>query len=59
MKKQEKAMLENTNDADELATAKQFLQNIDRRATPEVAARPNPPKPGSQFDKKHQATSIN
>ena len=37
MKEQEKAILENTNDADELATAKQFLQNIDRRATPEVA----------------------
>lgn len=37
MKRQEKAMLGNTNDADDLATAKQFLQNIDRRATPEVA----------------------
>jgi len=37
IKQQEKAMQGDRNDADELATAKKFLQNIDRRATPEVA----------------------
>ena len=37
MKLEEKAMLGNKNDADELAIAKQFLQNIDRKGTPEVA----------------------
>merc|ERR1719253_735458 len=37
IKREEKAMMENKNDAAELARAKQFLQNIDRRATPEVA----------------------
>jgi exoribonuclease-2 len=40
IKREEKVLMGNTNsdsDANELAAAKQFLQNIDRRATPEVA----------------------
>mmetsp|Transcript_20693 Transcript_20693/g.44936 ORF Transcript_20693/g.44936 Transcript_20693/m.44936 type:complete len:806 (+) Transcript_20693:151-2568(+) len=37
IKREEKAALGNKNDAEVMAIAKLFLQNIDRRATPEVA----------------------
>lgn len=37
IRREEKIMLENEHDANELAVAKKFLQNIDRKVTPDVA----------------------